>query len=119
MRGRTVQLFLGGGKTLLTHGDLLPRNILVEGSKITGILDWETAGYYPEFWGYCEMHGPGWMTPARACVLGRIFPGPRREKEIKAVGNPRPREPASSLYALQRSTAKALITHKYPFQSMP
>jgi hypothetical protein len=26
----------------LTHGDLLSRDILVEGSKITGILDWET-----------------------------------------------------------------------------
>jgi len=69
----------------LSHGDLLPHNILVEGSKLTGILDWETAGYYPEFWEYCRMHDPGWMTPAWACVLGRIFPGPRREEEIKAV----------------------------------
>jgi hypothetical protein len=72
-------------KVYLTHGDLLPHNILVEGSKITGILDWETAGYYPEFWEYCRMHDLGWMTPAWACVLARIFPGPRREKEIKAV----------------------------------
>ena len=29
-------------KAHLTHGDLLSRNILVEGSKITEILDWET-----------------------------------------------------------------------------
>jgi hypothetical protein len=67
-------------------GDLLPRNILVEDSKITAILDWETAGYYPEFWEYCQMHDPGWMAPAWACVLGRIFPGPRREKESKPWG---------------------------------
>ena len=68
-----------------THGDLLPHNILVDGSKITAIIDWETTGYYPEFWEYCRMHDPGLMTPAWGCVLGRIFPGPRREKEIDAV----------------------------------
>ena len=72
-------------KVYLTHGDLLPHNILVEGSKITGIIDWETAGYYPEFWEYCRMHDLGRMTPAWAYVLARIFPGPRREKEIKSV----------------------------------
>ncbi|KAF8221028.1 kinase-like protein [Tricholoma matsutake] len=69
----------------LTHGDLLPHNILVDGSRITAIIDWETAGYYPEFWEYCRMHDPGWMTPPWARVLARIFPGPRREKEIEAV----------------------------------
>jgi Phosphotransferase enzyme family len=72
-------------KVHLTHGDLLPHNILVEGSKITGILDWETAGYYPEFWEYCQMHDLEWMPPAWANVLARIFPGTRREKETKAV----------------------------------
>ncbi|KAH7886513.1 hypothetical protein F5I97DRAFT_1808227 [Phlebopus sp. FC_14] len=69
----------------LTHGDLLPHNILVEGSKITAIIDWETAGFYPEFWEYCRMHHPVLMTPAWAYILGRVFPGPRREKEIDAV----------------------------------
>ncbi|KAN0123120.1 kinase-like protein [Russula decolorans] len=68
-------------KTHLTHGDLLPHNILVKGSKITGIFDWETAGYYPEFWEYCRMHD----TCLGLRPLGRIFPGPRREKEIEAV----------------------------------
>ncbi|KZT01453.1 uncharacterized protein LAESUDRAFT_731157 [Laetiporus sulphureus 93-53] len=69
----------------LTHGDLLPRNILVCGSTITAIIDWETAGFYPEFWEYCRMHYPGLMTPGWAHVLHRIFPEPRREKQIEAV----------------------------------
>ncbi|KAF8233172.1 hypothetical protein L208DRAFT_1268236, partial [Tricholoma matsutake] len=69
----------------LTHGDLLPHNILVNGSRITAIIDWETASYYPEFWEYCRMHDLGWMTPPWARVLTHIFLGPRREKEIKAV----------------------------------
>ncbi|KIM37078.1 hypothetical protein M413DRAFT_20392 [Hebeloma cylindrosporum] len=74
-----------GQEIHLTHGDLLPHNILVDGSKITAIVDWETAGYYPEFWEYCRMHDRGWMTPAWGRVLARMFPGPRREKEIDAV----------------------------------
>ena len=69
----------------LTHGDLLPHNILVDGSKITAIIDWETAGHYPEFWEYCRMHDPGLVTPGWAHILFRVFPGPRREKEINAV----------------------------------
>ena len=31
------------------------------------------------------MHDPGYMTPAWACVLARMLPGPRREREIEAV----------------------------------
>jgi len=73
------------GQVHLTHGDLLPHNILVEGSKIAAIIDWETAGYYPEFWEYCRMHEAGCMTPGWEHILARIFPGPRREKEINAV----------------------------------
>jgi hypothetical protein len=49
-----------------THGDL-PRNILAEGSNITAIIDWETAGCYPEFWEYCRMHDPG--EGDRSCIF--------------------------------------------------
>lgn len=37
---------------LFTHGDLKPHNIMVEGGKITGFLDWESAGWYPEYWDF-------------------------------------------------------------------
>ncbi|KAI2926216.1 hypothetical protein CBS147320_5991 [Aspergillus niger] len=30
-----------------THGDLTNVNIMVENSELTGIIDWETAGYFP------------------------------------------------------------------------
>lgn len=48
-----------GHKILFTHADLNPRNILVDrivradgsrGRTVSGIVDWETAGYYPEYW---------------------------------------------------------------------
>lgn len=35
---------------VLCHGDLNPTNIMVQGGKITGIIDWETLGFYPEWW---------------------------------------------------------------------
>lgn len=43
-----------------THGDLTLGNIMVSGTPgsfdIAGILDWEQAGWYPEYWEYCKMH---------------------------------------------------------------
>lgn len=35
-----------------THGDLSSQNILVRGDNIVGIIDWETAGWYPPYWEY-------------------------------------------------------------------
>ncbi|KAF9556781.1 hypothetical protein CPC08DRAFT_641050 [Agrocybe pediades] len=45
------------------HGDLLPKNIIVNGSTITGIIDWEAAGFYPEYWEYARMHCYFHRTP--------------------------------------------------------
>ena len=40
-----------------THADLCPQNILVDDAgRITAILDWESAGWYPEYWEYTQMH---------------------------------------------------------------
>jgi hypothetical protein len=38
-----------------THGDLNPSNIQCKNGKIVGIIDWETAGWYPEYWEYTKM----------------------------------------------------------------
>lgn len=37
------------------HGDLGMHNIMVKDGKITGIIDWEYAGWYPEYWEYVKM----------------------------------------------------------------
>ena len=39
---------------VLTHGDLNPRNIVVNDGRIVAILDWENAGWYPEYWEYVK-----------------------------------------------------------------
>lgn len=52
-----------GHKIVYSHADLNPRNILVDRFRqdngsvrwgISGIIDWETAGFFPEYWEYTK-----------------------------------------------------------------
>ncbi|KAJ9316053.1 hypothetical protein DTO271D3_3629 [Paecilomyces variotii] len=46
-----------GHNIVFTHGDLAPRNILVDDEgHVTAILDWELGGWYPEHWEYIKGH---------------------------------------------------------------
>ncbi|KAI0188414.1 kinase-like protein [Astrocystis sublimbata] len=52
-----------GHEIVFTHNDFAPRNILVQGSNVVAILDWEFAGFYPDYWEYCKaMRHPDWHT---------------------------------------------------------
>ncbi len=49
------------GNICLTHGDLTIDNIIVLSEEhgayhITGIIDWEQAGWYPEYWEYFKLY---------------------------------------------------------------
>ncbi|KAI5456808.1 hypothetical protein BGZ63DRAFT_366308 [Mariannaea sp. PMI_226] len=63
-----------GHKIVFTHGDLNPRNIMVErirypvGARqwrLSGIVDWETAGYYPDYWDYTKSMFEGFRWSRR------------------------------------------------------
>lgn len=41
-----------GNELVLTHGDLSSLNILARGDDVVGIVDWETAGWFPPYWEY-------------------------------------------------------------------
>ena len=43
-------------KTVFTHADLAPHNILVKDGMIVAIIDWEFAGWYPEYWEYTRAY---------------------------------------------------------------
>ncbi|TVY40524.1 hypothetical protein LOCC1_G005337, partial [Lachnellula occidentalis] len=45
-----------GYQIVFTHSDLNMRNILVKNGRITGIVDWENAGWFPEYWEYTKCH---------------------------------------------------------------
>jgi len=36
--------------TIFSHGDLQPENILIHEGHVSGVIDWECAGWYPYFW---------------------------------------------------------------------
>ncbi|EEQ31211.1 hypothetical protein McanMca71_006784 [Microsporum canis] len=42
-----------------SHADICPNNVLVKNGKIVAIIDWEFAGWYPEYWEYTKIHY-GW-----------------------------------------------------------
>lgn len=37
-----------------THGDLSPRNVIVKNGEIRALVDWEFAGWYPEYYEYVK-----------------------------------------------------------------
>ncbi|KUI72247.1 Aminoglycoside 3'-phosphotransferase [Cytospora mali] len=55
------------GLFVLTHGDLTPRNIMVKDGVITGVVDWERSGFFPEYAEYafamtlCHSHEKWWI----------------------------------------------------------
>ncbi|KAJ5350142.1 hypothetical protein N7541_007869 [Penicillium brevicompactum] len=65
---------------VFTHADFAPRNILVEGGRVTAILDWEYAGWYPEYWEHIQALRQ--LMPMRDWpeYLERILP-PQYERE--------------------------------------
>ncbi|KAF1952359.1 hypothetical protein CC80DRAFT_495427 [Byssothecium circinans] len=45
--------------SVFTHVDIAPRNIMVDkDAHVCGILDWESAGWYPDYWEYANIMKP-------------------------------------------------------------
>ncbi|KAF2425514.1 kinase-like protein [Tothia fuscella] len=66
---------------VFTHNDLNPRNVLAdETGKITGIVDWECSGWFPEHWEYTKAHfAVRYTIRWLADVVDRVFPDYREE----------------------------------------
>ena len=43
-------------RIVFSHGDLRPANIIVKDGHITGIIDWELGGWYPEYWEFVKAY---------------------------------------------------------------
>lgn len=56
---------------VFTHNDFSPRNVMVmetpAGWKVTGIIDWECAGWLPSYWDYCK--AVNWNALNASCGL--------------------------------------------------
>ncbi|KAL1880548.1 hypothetical protein VTK73DRAFT_5561 [Phialemonium thermophilum] len=42
-------------KSVFTHSDLFFSNVLVDGGRLSGIIDWEYAGFLPEYWEFTKV----------------------------------------------------------------
>lgn len=54
IRSTLTQALDTNHQIVFTHGDLTPRNIIVKGDRVQALLDWEYAGWYPEYWEYVK-----------------------------------------------------------------
>ena len=69
-------------KIVFTHGDFQAKNILVE--KLEGhgessrfkltVIDWETSGWYPEYWEFCTAARSGRFRTDWIDTIQRIMP---------------------------------------------
>lgn len=69
--------------SVFTHGDIHPGNILVEpvevagassGVRITALLDFELAGWYPDYWELSEIMRPCWKDDEWKEFMDRTKP---------------------------------------------
>lgn len=60
---------------VFTHGDINMRNLLFKDGRISGIVDWETAGWYPEYWEQTKCHYSVKRTTRWLDVVDRVFDG--------------------------------------------
>lgn len=56
-----------------THADLFPSNILVDGGRLSGIVDWQFAGFYPDYWEYTKTMRAVHHLEQYESIFRRIF----------------------------------------------
>lgn len=67
-------------RVVFTHGDFAVHNILVHRGRVSGMIDWECAGWYPEYW---EFTTPlRWSSRIPASFIGPLVTG-RYEQELE------------------------------------
>ncbi|KAH9830497.1 kinase-like domain-containing protein [Rhodofomes roseus] len=79
-------------RIVLTHGDLHPNNILMHDRQLSGFVDWECAGWFPEYWEYADAVETRPNYKAWCDIFHRIFPQYKQELEVEGafrkVANP-------------------------------
>lgn len=61
---------------LFSHGDLAFHNIIVKDGHVKAIIDWEYAGWYPEYWDYCKTRSFLGGTDSDYLVCKRLYEKP-------------------------------------------
>jgi len=59
--------------TYFTHSDLSSFITLARDDKIVGIIDWETAGWYPAYWEFTTAHNVIMSNAFWQCEVSGFF----------------------------------------------
>ncbi|KAF4494980.1 kinase-like domain [Fusarium agapanthi] len=62
-----------GHDIVFTHSDINMRNILMHNGRISGIVDWENSGWFPDYWEYTKAHFVTKLNKRWLAVVDRIF----------------------------------------------
>ncbi|CAL1715436.1 unnamed protein product [Somion occarium] len=68
-----------------THGDLVPHNLLMENGRLCGLVDFETSGWFPEYWDCTGTYlwGCLWSWSEWQDAVTHIFPQYQDEIEVE------------------------------------
>lgn len=73
-----------GHPIVFTHGDLNMRNVMMENGKLSGVIDWENSGFYPEYWDYTKAHFITKINKRWLGIVDRVFsPSGEFETELE------------------------------------
>ncbi|CAG8003238.1 unnamed protein product [Penicillium olsonii] len=71
-------------RSCFTHADLYPTNILIDRGRLSGIIDWECAGFYPEYWEFTKLIYGTDILRAFEPIIRDAFAGVDYEEELAA-----------------------------------
>ncbi|KAJ5094389.1 hypothetical protein N7456_010250 [Penicillium angulare] len=60
-------------QSYFTHADIHPYNIMIEGGRFSGLVDWECAGFMPEYWEYVKAKRAAHWRPVMEDIVERTF----------------------------------------------
>jgi serine/threonine protein kinase len=70
-------------RSVFTHADLNPSNILIDHGRLSGIVDWECAGFYPEYWEFTKLFYGAQASPEIQSVIRDAFTEDTYEEELE------------------------------------
>ena len=71
-------------RSILVHGDLVLLNVMVDGGRLSGVIDWEYANFMPEYWDCAKAIATVWGYADDVAVLRRVW-GDRFDHELEVM----------------------------------
>lgn len=72
-------------RVFFAHADLNPANVLVHNGRLSGFVDWEFAGWYPEYWEYTKACYIVFKWQLWLETMEKIFPEYRYELKAERI----------------------------------